>query len=172
MNTIAGKGPYRLASRDFAADRTTGVQIGSRTFGGKAFLVAAGPCSVENEEMMRATGHAVGIQGAALLRGGAFKPRTSPYSFDGLKDEGLRILARVRDETGLPVVTEVLDLRHAELVAGHADMLQIGARNMQNFSLLREVTALSDGDQSLDFEGFSTLMRGLRLFAEAAGRTV
>ena len=105
MNTIAGKGHYRLASRDFAADRTTGVQIGNRTFGGKAFLVAAGPYSVENEEMMRATGHAVGIQGAALLRGGAFKPRTSPYSFDGLKDEGLRILARVRDETGLPVVT-------------------------------------------------------------------
>jgi len=271
--------PYKLAARDFAADRTSRVPVGNRTFGSEACLVAAGPCSVENEEMMTRTGRSVAGHGAALLRGGAFKPRTSPYSFDGLKEEGLQILARVREETGLPVVTEVLDPREAELIAGYVDMLQIGTRNMQNFSLLREVgqlqrpvllkrgmsatlkdlllaaeyvmsrgnmqvvlcergirtfggemrntfdlaaipwlkrethlpviadpshaggrrdlvaplsfaavaagadgiivevhpdpaRALSDGDQSLAFDGFAALMRDLRVFAEAAGRTL
>ena len=134
--------PYKLAARAFSADRTTKVRVGERAFGGKACLVAAGPCSVEDEEMMRRTGRAVAGSGAALLRGGAFKPRTSPYSFHGLKEEGLRILARARDETGLPVVTEVLDPRHAEVVAGYVDMLQIGTRNMQNFALLQEVGQL------------------------------
>lgn len=271
--------PYKLAARDFAADRTTRVAVGNRTFGGGQCLVAAGPCSVENEEMMTRTGRSVAGHGAALLRGGAFKPRTSPYSFDGLKEEGLQILARVREETGLPVVTEVLDPRDAELIAGYVDMFQIGTRNMQNYSLLREVgqlqrpvllkrgmsatlkdlllaaeyvmsrgnmqvvlcergirtfgaemrntfdlaaipwlkqethlpviadpshaagrrdlvaplsfaavaagadglivevhpdpeNAMSDGDQSLTFDGFSELMRNLKVFAEAAGRTL
>ena len=134
--------PYKLAARDFSADPTSQVRVGNRTFGGPSCLVAAGPCSVEGAEMMADTGRAVAAEGASLLRGGAFKPRTSPYSFDGLKEEGLRILAGVREETGLPVVTEVLDPRHAELVAGYADMLQIGARNMQNFALLREIGQL------------------------------
>ena len=156
--------PYKLAARDFAADRTTKVPVGSRTFGDEACLVAAGPCSVESEEMMARTGRSVAGRGAALLRGGAFKPRTSPYSFDGLKEEGLRILANVREETGLPVVTEVLDPRHAELIAGYVDMLQIGTRNMQNFSLLREVGQLQR--PVLLKRGMSATLKDLLLAAE------
>lgn len=156
--------PYKLAARDFAADRTTSVRVGSQTFGGGACLVAAGPCSVESAEMMSETGRAVAREGAAMLRGGAFKPRTSPYSFDGLKEDGLRILARVRSETGLPVVTEVLDPRDAELVAGYADMLQIGARNMQNFALLREVGQLQR--PVLLKRGMSATLKDLLLAAE------
>lgn len=156
--------PYKLAARDFAADRTTRVQVGDHAFGGNACLVVAGPCSVENEEMMGRTGRAVARAGASLLRGGAFKPRTSPYSFDGLKEEGLRILAWVRSETGLPVVTEVLDPRHAELVAGYADMLQIGARNMQNFALLKEVGQIQR--PVLLKRGMSASLKDLLLAAE------
>lgn len=156
--------PYKLAARDFSADRTTRVPVGDRTFGGKACVVAAGPCSVENEDMMRATGRAVAKDGASLLRGGAFKPRTSPYSFDGLKEEGLQILARVREETGLPVVTEVLDPRDAELIAGYVDMLQIGTRNMQNFALLREVGQLQR--PVLLKRGMSATLKDLLLAAE------
>lgn len=156
--------PYKLAARDFSADRTSRVQVGTRTFGGPACLVAAGPCSVEGAEMMMETGRAVAGKGAALLRGGAFKPRTSPYSFDGLKEDGLRILSRVREETGLPVVTEVLDPRDAELVAGYADMLQIGARNMQNFPLLREVGQLQR--PVLLKRGMSATLKDLLLASE------
>ena len=156
--------PYKLAARDFAADRTTRVPVGDRLFGGKACLVAAGPCSVEGAAMMAETGRAVAGEGAALLRGGAFKPRTSPYSFDGLKEDGLRILTEVRAETGLPVVTEVLDPRHAELVAGYVDMLQIGTRNMQNFPLLREVGQLQR--PVLLKRGMSATLKDLLLAAE------
>ena len=101
--------------------------------------VIAGPCSVENREMLFETAHAVRGAGAGMLRGGAFKPRSSPYAFQGLGETALRLLAEVRAETGMPVVTEVMDTRQVELVAEHADVLQIGARNMQNFSLLSEV---------------------------------
>ncbi len=156
--------PYKLAARDFNADKTTKVRVGDRVFGGRACLVAAGPCSVEGEAMMKETGSAVAAAGAALLRGGAFKPRTSPYSFSGLKEEGLRILAEVREETGLPVVTEVLDPRHAELVAGYVDMLQIGARNMQNFALLTEVGQLRR--PVLLKRGMSATLKDLLLAAE------
>lgn len=156
--------PYKLAARDFAADRTTRVPVGNRLFGGRACLVAAGPCSVEGAAMMAETGRAVAGEGAALLRGGAFKPRTSPYSFDGLKEDGLRILTEVREETGLPVVTEVLDPRHAELVAGYVDMLQIGTRNMQNFPLLREVGQLQR--PVLLKRGMSATLKDLLLAAE------
>ena len=156
--------PYKLAARDFAADRTTRVPVGDRTFGGEACLVAAGPCSVEGTAMMMETGRAVAGAGAGLLRGGAFKPRTSPYSFDGLKGEGLHILTQVREETGLPVVTEVLDPRHAELVAGSVDMLQIGTRNMQNFALLREVGQLQR--PVLLKRGMSATLKDLLLAAE------
>ena len=156
--------PYKLAARDFAADRTSTVPVGNRLFGGEACLVAAGPCSVEGAAMMAETGRAVAGEGAALLRGGAFKPRTSPYSFDGLKEDGLRILTDVREETGLPVVTEVLDPRHAELVAGYVDMLQIGTRNMQNFALLREVGQLQR--PVLLKRGMSATLKDLLLAAE------
>jgi len=134
--------PYKLASRAFAASERTAIPIGRTEVGGDAFTVIAGPCSVEGREMMLDTARHVGAAGARALRGGAFKPRTSPYSFDGLGEEGLKILAEVRQETGLPVVTEVMDTRQVELVAGYADVLQIGARNMQNFALLTEVGRL------------------------------
>jgi len=113
--------------------RVRGVRIG------EGFVVIAGPCSVEGEQQMLATAHAVKRCGADMLRGGAFKPRTSPYAFQGLGLKGLKILAQARRETGLPVVTEVLDTRHVPWVCEYADVVQIGARNMQNYSLLKEV---------------------------------
>src|SRR4051812_7257853 len=134
--------PYKLASREFAVDRTI-VRVGGRdteaAFGGEAITVIAGPCSVENREMLVTTAKAVSAAGATMLRGGAFKPRTSPYAFQGLGAEALKLLVDVRAETGLPIVTEVMDTRQVDLVAEHADMLQVGARNMQNFALLAEL---------------------------------
>jgi 3-deoxy-7-phosphoheptulonate synthase len=132
--------PWKLVSREVKPDDTV-VKIGAGQFGGGKFGVIAGPCAVESHEQMQTTAIAVKKAGARFLRGGAFKPRTSPYAFQGLKEEGLRILADVREETGLPIVTEVLDTRDVELVARYADVLQIGARNMQNFSLLEAVGA-------------------------------
>lgn len=134
--------PYKLASREFAVDRTVvrvGGSDGFATFGAPTISVIAGPCSVENHDMLSVTAKLVRDAGAVMLRGGAFKPRTSPYAFQGLGEEALRMLVAVRAETGLPVVTEVMDTRQVDLVAEHADMLQIGARNMQNFALLAEV---------------------------------
>jgi len=133
--------PYKLASREFSVARTV-VHIGGATataIGGRDLAVIAGPCSVEGMEMLRTTARAVRAHGARLLRGGAYKPRTSPYAFQGLGVAGLEMLAAVREETGLPVVTEVLDPRQVDTVLRYADVLQVGARNMQNFSLLSEV---------------------------------
>jgi 3-deoxy-7-phosphoheptulonate synthase len=134
--------PYKLASREFAVDRTV-VRVGGRdaeaSFGGETLTVIAGPCSVENRAMLTDTARLVGAAGARMLRGGAFKPRTSPYAFQGLGTEALELLAEVRATTGMPVVTEVMDTRQVDLVAEHADMLQVGARNMQNFALLAEL---------------------------------
>ncbi|MCC7195842.1 MAG: 3-deoxy-7-phosphoheptulonate synthase [Gemmatimonadaceae bacterium] len=133
--------PYKLASREFSAGRTT-IALGDPSgtvIGGKDVVVIAGPCSVEGAEMLRETARAVQESGARMLRGGAFKPRSSPYAFQGLGIPALSMLAEVRRESGMPIVTEVLDPRHVELVAAHADVLQIGARNMQNFPLLTEV---------------------------------
>jgi 3-deoxy-7-phosphoheptulonate synthase len=133
--------PYKLASLEFSAGPSQ-ISFGSSKIGGPEVTVIAGPCSVEGEQMTRDTARVVAAAGGRGLRGGAFKPRSSPYSFQGMGEEGLQILARVREETGLPVVTEVMDTRQAELVAGYADVLQIGARNMQNFALLTEVGRL------------------------------
>lgn len=133
--------PYKLASREFAADRTV-VRVGEghgSAIGGRELAVIAGPCSVEGREMLRETARAVQRSGAGMLRGGAYKPRSSPYAFQGMGEAGLRMLADTRRELGMPVVTEVVDTRQVELVAEHVDMLQIGARNMQNFALLSEV---------------------------------
>ena len=130
--------PYKRASIDFAVSRTI-VKVGDASFGGEAIAVIAGPCSVENRVMLTETAVAVKNAGASVLRGGAFKPRTSPYSFQGLGIDALKLLAETRAETGLPVVTEVLDTRHVDIVAQYADMLQVGARNMQNFALLAEL---------------------------------
>ena len=130
--------PYKLASRDFHAEDTV-VEVRGRKIGGKHLAVIAGPCSVESEEQVRLVAKRVAAAGAAFLRGGAFKPRTSPYTFQGMGLEGLKILRDVSQETGLPVVTEVMDARQMELVAEYADVLQVGARNMQNYALLTEV---------------------------------
>jgi 3-deoxy-7-phosphoheptulonate synthase len=129
---------YKLVSREGRRERTIVRLPNGATFGGEQVAIAAGPCSVESEEQVRATAEAVSRAGANLLRGGAFKPRTSPYAFQGLGEEGLKYLRECADRTGLAVVTEVLDTRDVELVARYADILQIGARNMQNFGLLRE----------------------------------
>ena len=130
--------PYKLASKEFAAEATR-ITLGDTVIGGPEVVTIAGPCSVEGREMLQETARTVRAKGARGLRGGAFKPRSSPYSFQGLGLRGLEILAEVREETGLPVVTEVMDTRQVEEVASYADMLQIGARNMQNFPLLTEV---------------------------------
>ncbi len=131
--------PYKLASKEFAANNTI-VRVGANaSIGSDVLTVIAGPCSVENRTMLHETAHAVQAAGATILRGGAFKPRSSPYSFQGLGKQGLELLAEVRAETGLPVVTEVLDTRDVDIVAEHADMMQVGARNMQNFALLAEL---------------------------------
>ena len=127
----------KLAARD-ANPGGTICQVGDVPVGGKEFIVMAGPCAVENEEQLLSTAREVSRFGARILRGGAFKPRTSPYSFQGLETEGLKLLARAREVTGLPVVTEVMDTRQLDNVIRYADMLQIGSRNMQNFPLLRE----------------------------------
>jgi len=133
--------PYKLASLEFVAERSR-VRIGdgaSAVIGGTEFAVIAGPCSVEGREMLGTVARSVKAAGAGVLRGGAFKPRSSPYAFQGLGLTALEMLAEVRAETGLPIVTEVMDTRQVEQVGEYADMLQIGARNMQNFSLLAEV---------------------------------
>jgi 3-deoxy-7-phosphoheptulonate synthase len=130
--------PFKLASREFKPTRTI-VKVRDVEIGGDRLPIMAGPCSVESEDQILETAKAVREAGASILRGGAFKPRTSPYAFQGLGEEGLRLLAAARDETGLAIVTEVLKPEDVDLVAGTADMLQIGARNMQNFALLKRV---------------------------------
>ena len=130
--------PFKLASRDFKTEPSV-VEVNGVAVGGGRLAVIAGPCSVEGREMLLDTAQKIREAGATLLRGGAFKPRTSPYSFQGLGEEGLKYLAEVREVTGLPVVTELMDPRDAELIMKYADMVQIGARNMQNFRLLKEV---------------------------------
>jgi len=129
--------PYKLVSREFMPQDTV-VTVGGQPIGGARVAVIAGPCSVESREQILAAADGVKAAGATHLRGGAFKPRTSPYSFQGLEEEGLRLLAEARDRTGLPVVTEAMDAAQLELVVRYADMIQIGARNMQNYTLLRE----------------------------------
>ena len=130
--------PYKLAGRELIKEKTQ-VNVSGVIIGGKRQVVFAGPCAIESEEQVVGIAKAVKASGASILRGGAFKPRTSPYSFKGLAKEGLEILKTAREETGLPIITEVMDTRDVELVSSYVDMLQIGARNMQNFSLLTEV---------------------------------
>jgi len=130
--------PYKLVSREAKRENTI-VSVGGVPVGGERIVVIGGPCAVESWEQALEVGLAVREAGGTLYRGGAFKPRTSPYSFQGLGEDGLKILARVREETGLPIVTEVLDTETVELVAEYADCLQVGARNMQNFSLLKKL---------------------------------
>jgi len=130
--------PFKLASRELR-DTDTVVQVGAVKIGGGSLAMIAGPCAVEGHEVLDQIAGQIKAAGANILRGGAFKPRTSPYSFQGLGEEGLKILRSAGDRHNLPVVTEVMDPRQVELVDRYADMLQVGARNMQNFDLLREV---------------------------------
>lgn len=118
---------------------TTIVNVNGVKIGGSEVIIIAGPCAVESKEQIFETARSVGINGAKILRGGAFKPRSSPYSFQGMEEEGLKLLQEISNETGLPVVTEVMDTRKVELVAEYADLVQVGSRNMQNFPLLKEV---------------------------------
>ena len=129
--------PYKLVGRELKHEDTI-VKVGNIQIGGKEIVVMAGPCAVETEQQLYDSAEAVKSAGAKILRGGAFKPRTSPYAFQGLEEDGLKILEEARNRTGLKVVTEVIDTRDVELVAKYADILQIGARNMQNFRLLHE----------------------------------
>ena len=130
--------PYKLASRELQPEPST-IRAGSLTVGNKHIGVMAGPCSVESEAQIVSAAHAVKSSGASALRGGAFKPRTSPYSFQGMKEEGLQLLAEAREQTGLAIVTEVVSSEDVDLVSEYADVLQIGARNMQNYRLLEAV---------------------------------
>jgi 3-deoxy-7-phosphoheptulonate synthase len=130
--------PYKLASREFHPQDTI-VEINGVAIGGNGIVVMAGPCAVESEEQLLATAQAVKAAGATVLRGGAFKPRTSPYQFRGMGESGLKLLAQAGKETQMPIITEVMAPDHVDLVAQYADILQIGARNMQNFVLLDEV---------------------------------
>ena len=130
--------PYKLASREFRKEETV-ISVGKEQIGDVRIAVMAGPCAVENKTLLVEIAKEVKNAGANFIRGGAFKPRTSPYAFQGLEEEGLKYLAEARDRTGLPVVTEVMDPRDIDMIAKYADVFQIGARNMQNFRLLKEV---------------------------------
>jgi 3-deoxy-7-phosphoheptulonate synthase len=130
--------PFKLVSREVKEEDTV-IDVGGVPLGGNALAIMAGPCSVESKEQLLETAHAVKAAGARFLRGGAYKPRTSPYEFQGLAEEGLKLLALAREATGLKIVTEVMDVETLPLVADYADVLQIGARSMQNFSLLKQL---------------------------------
>jgi 3-deoxy-7-phosphoheptulonate synthase len=155
--------PYKFVSREFRAARTE-IAVRDVTFGGSQFVVMAGPCSVESERQILEAAEIVARSGAKLLRGGAFKPRTSPYDFQGLEVEGLKLLARARSETGLGIITEVMSDRDVELVAEYADILQIGARNMQNFALLKTLGRC--GRPVLLKRGMSSTLKELLMSAE------
>ena len=155
--------PYKLVSREVKQEQTI-VDVGGVPVGGNGIVVMAGPCAVESKEQILTAAHGVAASGAAFLRGGAYKPRTSPYDFQGLKGVGLELLSQGRAETGLKVVTEVKDTETLPLVAEHADLLQIGARNMQNFSLLEAVGELRK--PVLLKRGMSSTIKELLMAAE------
>lgn len=137
-NTVRIMQPFKLASRDFSQESSQ-FSVLDTVIGGEHIAVFAGPCSVESRDQILETAHAVKEAGATVLRGGAFKPRSSPYSFQGLGEEGLQYLAEAREQTGLPIITEVMSPDDVELVAEYADIFQVGARNTQNYSLLKEL---------------------------------
>ena len=155
--------PFKLASLEVKSEPTR-VTVGDAVIGGKKIVVMAGPCSVESRQQVLEVATKVKAAGASVLRGGAFKPRTSPYAFQGLEEEGLKFLAEARKETGLPVITEVMEPDKVDVVAEHSDILQIGARNVQNFSLLRKVGEA--GKPVLLKRGMSTSIQEWLLSAE------
>ena len=155
--------PYKLVSKQYQAEKSQ-IRVDSATIGGDDFVVIAGPCSVESEKQILTTAHAVAKAGAKMLRGGAFKPRTSPYDFQGLELEGLKLLRRAREETGLSIITEIMSDKDVDLVAEYADMLQVGARNMQNFALLK--TLGKAGRPVMLKRGLSATIKELLMSAE------
>ncbi|MGD0567240.1 MAG: 3-deoxy-7-phosphoheptulonate synthase [Candidatus Sulfotelmatobacter sp.] len=140
-NVVAIAQPFKLVSRQVKPERSV-INVGGVAIGGPGVVVMAGPCSVESREQLMSTAHAVKRAGATMLRGGAYKPRTSPYDFQGLGIEALKILREAREESGLPVVTEVMSTEDVDVICEHVDMLQVGARNMQNFALLRRLATV------------------------------
>jgi 3-deoxy-7-phosphoheptulonate synthase len=156
--------PYKLASAQITHGERTVLEIGGRKIGGENFALIAGPCTVESREQTLTTARVVRDAGATLLRGGAYKPRTSPYAFQGLGQEGLKLLAEAKAETGLPIVTELMDMRDLEPVLEVADVVQIGARNMQNYPLLAEVGR--SGCPALLKRGLSSTLDELLMAAE------
>ncbi len=156
--------PYKLASSEGRRGAPSVLDIGGRRIGGEHFALVAGPCTVETLEQTLEIAHAVKDAGAGLLRGGAYKPRTSPYSFHGLGEAGLRILAECKEQTGLPVVTELMDVRDLDAVLQVADVIQIGARNMQNYALLTEVGRA--GRPAIIKRGLSSTIEELLMAAE------
>jgi 3-deoxy-7-phosphoheptulonate synthase len=155
--------PFKLVSREVKEEDTV-IEAGGVSIGGPRIVVMAGPCSVESREQILEAAREVKAAGATMLRGGAYKPRTSPYEFQGLAEEGLKLLALAREETGLPVVTEAMDSETLAMVAGYADIVQIGARNMQNFSLLKQLGKL--GKPVLLKRGPSSTIREWLMAAE------
>ncbi len=156
--------PYKLASSQITHGARTVLDIAGRKVGGDHFAMIAGPCTIESREQTLDTAHTVAAAGATMFRGGAYKPRTSPYAFQGLGQEGLRLLAEAKAQTGLPIVTEVMDARDLEPVLEVADVIQIGARNMQNYTLLSEVGR--SGCPALIKRGLSSTLEELLMAAE------
>jgi 3-deoxy-7-phosphoheptulonate synthase len=156
--------PYKLASAQFRKGERTVIDVDGRKIGGAHFATIAGPCTVESREVMLESARVVRDAGAQLLRGGAYKPRTSPYSFQGLGEAGLRLLAEAKEESGLPIVTELMDIRDLDAVLAVADVIQLGARNMQNYSLLTEVGR--SGRPVLLKRGLSATLEELLMAAE------
>jgi 3-deoxy-7-phosphoheptulonate synthase len=156
--------PYKLSSSQFKHGEPSVLDIGGRKVGGNHFAIIAGPCTVESRAQTLETARVVRDAGASLFRGGAYKPRTSPYAFQGLGQEGLRLLQEAKDETGLPIVTELMDLRDLDLVLEVADVIQIGTRNMSNYSLLAEVGR--SGRPALLKRGLSSTLEELLMAAE------
>src|SRR3954454_3751429 len=156
--------PYKLASMQLRGERRTVLKIGGKRTGGEHFALIAGPCTVESRDQTLGTADTVLAAGATMFRGGAYKPRTSPYSFQGLGQEGLRLLQEAKDRTGLPIVTELMDVRDLEPVLEVADMIQIGARNMQNYTLLAEIGR--SGCPVLIKRGLSATLEELLMAAE------
>jgi len=156
--------PYKLASTQLRHGERSVFEISGRRVGGEHFALIAGPCTVESRDQVLSTADIVKEAGATMLRGGAYKPRTSPYAFSGLGQEGLRLLAEAKERTGLPIVTECMDVRDLEAVAEVADVIQIGARNMQNYTLLSEVGR--SGIPALLKRGLSSTLEELLMAAE------
>jgi len=155
--------PYKFVSKEFKKERTQ-MEIQGVELGGGEFVVMAGPCSVESERQIMETAEAVAAAGAKILRGGAYKPRTSPYDFQGMEEEGLKLLAKARAATGLGIITEVMSEKDVELVAEYADIMQVGARNMQNFSLLKALGKC--GRPVMLKRGMSSTIKELLMSAE------